>query len=201
MNPNESDPLGRVVRWRPEVTNPALVNALSFVKKVIAGMTRNLRVSAPPGRDERFTMRLRRALSSSALMAEAARVGGVAFSVHAQESFGKPMLVSVDLSITPEQAEQLAVHLLGDPDVTSQEDRRRSYRVLLSDLLERVVEEVWDNPEIAPVGVRCRFLIRRKDTPQVLLDLSDIGYQDETARPGDIYARLGPPASDPRWRP
>lgn len=35
----------------------------------------------------------------------------------------------------------------------------------------------------------------------VLADMTVLGFLDETARPEDLFARYGSPASDPRWRP
>lgn len=36
---------------------------------------------------------------------------------------------------------------------------------------------------------------------RVLADMTVLGFLDETARPEDLFARYGSPASDPRWRP
>ena len=43
---------------------------------------------------------------------------------------------------------------------------------------------------------------RDQDPPtKVLADMTVLGYEDETARPADLYAHYGSPASDPQWRP
>lgn len=199
VKPREYRPawLTQAARWRPEVTNPVLVWALGVGEKITGTLTRNLRVSAPPGREKRFEMRIRNALAPSVLMDEANRVGGITITILVRESFGKPTLVSVDISLTREQMDQVRTHLL-DPD--QEEAQLRTYDLFLADFLERVVQEVWDNPEIAPVGVRGRLIITGEN-PEVLLDMTDLGYRDEIARPADLYERLGAPASDPLWRP
>lgn len=191
---------GQQIRWRPELTNRAVVRALGALQRIAANLTQNLRIEPPPGREERFVLRLRRALASSPLMAEAERVGGPGIVIQVRESFGKPTLVSVDLALSVGQMKLIEQHLL---DPIREEAQRRTYELFLSDLLERVVQELWDNPEIAPVGVRGRFVVTDDDgkIERVLLDMRDLGYIDETARPGDLYARLGAPASDPLWRP
>lgn len=74
-------------------------------------------------------------------------------------------------------------------------------KTLMGDYLERLVEAAWDNPEIAPVAVRARGIWRTKDGDTVVVDMRDLGYPDETARPTDLFDRYGPPASDPRWHP
>lgn len=74
------------------------------------------------------------------------------------------------------------------------------------DMLSTVVKTMW-NMEIAPVAVRGRVLVRessgatKDDEARVLADMTSLGYAGETARPDDLYERLGPPAADPTWRP
>lgn len=192
--------LGQQIRWRPEVNNRIIVWFLGLGQRITSALTENLRMVPPPGQEERFALRLRAALASSPLISESERVGGVGVQVQVRESFGKPTLVSVDLTLSEAQLDQIKQNILDPRQGKAQRD---TYNLLLSDLLERVVQEMWDNPEIAPVGVRGRFVIT--DGPdgkdRVLLDMRDLGYVDETARPGDLYARLGSPASDPAWRP
>lgn len=90
----------------------------------------------------------------------------------------------------------------------------------LRDLFARLVERLWDNPIVAPVAIRARVveemrepgsagqpgkdeIINQADTPatRTLLDMRDLGYQDEIGRPEDLYENYGAPAADPRWRP
>lgn len=90
----------------------------------------------------------------------------------------------------------------------------------LRDLFARLVERLWDNPVVAPVAIRGRVVeemrepgstgqpgkderVNQADTPatRTLLDMRDLGYQDEIGRPEDLYANYGAPAVDPRWRP
>ena len=74
------------------------------------------------------------------------------------------------------------------------------------DMLSTVVKTMW-NMEIAPVAVRGRVLVRESagaaedGQESVLADMTSLGYAGETARPDDLYERLGPPAADPTWRP
>lgn len=208
------------IGWSPRVHNPLAVKILSWTANITSGLTRDWRPTFLPGREERFQALLRRELASSPLMNEADRVGGVVIDVDIRSAFGKPTLVNVDLRLTERQYELIIEHLRkehegeeGSQEIedaqwedTQWEDTQwKAYRFFLADLLERLVQAVWDNPEIAPVAVRGRGVLT-DNSPEmkvkaVTIDMTDIGYQDETARPADLYRNLGAPASDPQWRP
>ena len=75
-------------------------------------------------------------------------------------------------------------------------------------MLDRVTRALWDNPEMAPVNVRARVLQStggELEEPgaqsECLADMTTIGFADEIARPDELFARYGAPASDPAWRP
>ena len=75
-------------------------------------------------------------------------------------------------------------------------------------MLDRVTRALWDNPEMAPVNVRARVLQStggELEEPgaqsECLADMTTIGFTDEIARPDELFARYGAPASDPAWRP
>ena len=110
-------------------------------------------------------------------------------------------------------------HVDLDPKLHVDHEEQRALAILLSDLLERLVEDCWDNPEIAPVAVRGRVIAvhdhlsrageikhtRRhvgvSESETLILDMRDLGFQDETGRVGDLYSRYGSPKADPDWRP
>lgn len=94
------------------------------------------------------------------------------------EGFGKLPLISVDVRV--DDASPLWSEVVGEQ------------------LLDIVAKAAWHNPEIAPVAVRGR-LIGVEDGTEVL-DMSGIGYETETAHPEELFARFGPPTSDPSWR-
>lgn len=61
-----------------------------------------------------------------------------------------------------------------------------------------------DNAEISRARRNRLVLPVRRDrdpSAKVLVDMTSLGCEDETARPADLYARYGSPASDPNWRP
>ena len=68
--------------------------------------------------------------------------------------------------------------------------------------------------EMAPVIVRARVLIARGDADssadarvvpgaqtETVADMAVLGFEDEIARPDELYARYGAPDCDPAWRP
>lgn len=206
-------------RKLPQINNPITIAALDVGARTIKSLTHNLRPSFRPGRPERFRLRVLRSLRTSAALAEVERFGGFDIRIDVQESFGKPTLVSVDLCISERQRKGMLQRFENEGKAIEE-----SYRVLLQDLLERMVEEVWDNPEIAPVAVRGRIVavngspqdakpvekthphLGRRHLPKlkgekVLMDMTHLGYEDEIARPIDLYDTYGSPASDPAWRP
>lgn len=61
-----------------------------------------------------------------------------------------------------------------------------------------------DNAEVSRARRnRLTLPVHRERDPsaKVLVDMTALGCEDETARPADLYARYGSPASDPNWRP
>ncbi len=202
----------------PELRGQHLIRAARTWDRLAGRIKQSFSPQWPVGRDERFRRGLERVVHRSALGREVEEFGGVAVAVSVDEAFGKPVLVSVDLRVSEEQIKQMANRWRVDP---KDQKLRETYRLLAADLLERVVERCWDNPEIAPVGVRGRVVILRGDPQQpppdgregdrsrlvlvegekVLLDMTSLGFRDEIARPRDLYLRYGPALSDPKWRP
>lgn len=144
-----------------------------------------LRPATRSGRSERF-----RRLVVAAIGEDATRFG-VDVRVQVREGFGKPTLASIDL-LMPDGARPLASEV--------------------ATLLERATRAVWNNRELAPIAVRARALGAptprtqsaadgRRSQRLVLADMTAIGFEDETARPADLYAHFGSPAFDPKWRP
>ena len=112
-----------------------------------------------------------------------ARGGAARVLVEVGEGFGRPSLVSADIIVAD-----------GDGGAVP--------------MLDRVTRALWDNPEMAPVNVRARVLQStggELEEPgaqsECLADMTTIGFADEIARPDELFARYGAPASDPAWRP
>ena len=115
-----------------------------------------------------------------------ARGGAARVLVEVGEGFGRPSLVSADIIVADGGG--------GDGGAIP--------------MLDRVTRALWDNPEMAPVNVRARVLQStggELEEPgaqsECLADMTTIGFADEIARPDELFARYGAPASDPAWRP
>ena len=115
-----------------------------------------------------------------------ARGGAARVLVEVGEGFGRPSLVSADIIVADGGG--------GDGGAIP--------------MLDRVTRALWDNPEMAPVNVRARVLRStggELEEPgaqsECLADMTTIGFADEIARPDELFARYGAPASDPAWRP
>ena len=115
-----------------------------------------------------------------------ARGGAARVLVEVGEGFGRPSLVSADIIVADGGG--------GDGGAVP--------------MLDRVTRALWDNPEMAPVNVRARVLqstggdLEEPGTQsECLADMTTIGFADEIARPDELFARYGAPASDPAWRP
>ena len=112
-----------------------------------------------------------------------ARGGAARVLVEVGEGFGRPSLVSADIIVADGGGGAVP-------------------------MLDRVTRALWDNPEMAPVNVRARVLQStggELEEPgaqsECLADMTTIGFADEIARPDELFARYGAPASDPAWRP
>lgn len=255
-------------RRLPQIDNPVLVGAAGLGALAVGAAVKTLRPGRRGGRASRFRVLLARAAlngetGSGALLDP----DDVCVEVH--EAFGKPPLVSVDVKLRAERvrdvlavddeepaAPEAASGSGESPDGPLEEAARVEGRIAeiaglmpratLVDLLTRVVEAAWDNPEIAPVAVRGRVLLvpdegetrtvgassvgstggfgvsaprsaggvlhrgrgvdgsRYVGEPagaRILVDMEDLGFVDETARPADLFDKFGAPSSDPSWRP
>ncbi|MDY6213700.1 MAG: pyridine nucleotide-disulfide oxidoreductase [Schaalia hyovaginalis] len=182
----------RAARRMPQIANPLLIGAIG-VGAIGAGIAmRAMRPQRRQGRSERFRDLLLESLDASGL----SDIEGCAVEVG--EGFGKPSLVSFDVVAAPSSSFDDAVRIL---DVATR--------------------AAWDNPELAPIVIRGRVLradaaagggaIRDEggagkkapDAPsrRLLADMTALGFADEIARPDELYASFGAPASDPAWRP
>ena len=66
---------------------------------------------------------------------------------------------------------------------------------------------------MVPVTVRARVLVARTDggdadslaapgaQTDAVVDMTALGFEDEIARPDELYIRYGAPEGDPAWRP
>jgi hypothetical protein len=91
--------------------------------------------------------------------------------VDTKQSFGKPLLVRTHLTLS-------------------------EMPVSPTDLLERTARYVWDNATKSPVAVSVTIT-----GPGEQWTLADLDFEDEVARPHELYERFGAPASDPNWKP
>ena len=249
-------------RRLPQIDNPVLVGAAGIGALAVGAAVKTLRPGRRGGRDSRFRVLLSRAALNGET-GEAALLDPDDVCVEVHEAFGKPPLVSVDVNLRVGRVREVlafdeedpasagADHAGGDAAGGPLEEAAQAAgriaevaelmpRATLVDLLTRVVEAAWDNPEIAPVAVRGRVLLvpdddgtktgtggavdpagakglggarprghgaegsrRVVDGPgvRVLVDMEDLGFVDETARPSDLFDMFGAPASDPSWRP
>lgn len=179
---------GRAARRMPQIANPLLIGAIG-VGAIGAGIAmRAMRPQRRQGRSERFRDLLLESLEASGLS------GIEGCAVEVGEGFGKPSLVSFDVVAAPPSSFDDAVRIL-----------------------ETATRAVWDNPELAPIVIRGRVLRadasagsdeggagkNAPDLPsrRLFADMTALGFADEIARPDELYASFGAPASDPTWRP
>ncbi|MBB6333447.1 pyridine nucleotide-disulfide oxidoreductase [Schaalia hyovaginalis] len=179
---------GRAARRMPQIANPLLIGAIG-VGAIGAGIAmRAMRPQRRQGRSERFRDLLLESLEASGL----SDIEGCAVEVG--EGFGKPSLVSFDVVAAPPSSFDDAVRIL-----------------------ETATRAAWDNPELAPIVIRGRVLRadasagsdeggagkNAPDLPsrRLFADMTALGFADEIARPDELYASFGAPASDPTWRP
>lgn len=198
--------LSSATRRIPQIASPWAIGVLGL-GALGAGIA--MRAMRPPHRSGRSS-RFRSLLLSGVGESLRARVPGASpfdASVEVGEGFGKPALVSFDLSWPGGGAGASdspgPVPPLG-PD-------------LLAEALDAATRALWDNPELAPVAIRGRIIASAgipeeggadaggagAESPRVrvLADMTALGFLDETARPEDLFARYGSPASDPSWMP
>ena len=120
-------------------------------------------------------------------------------NVEVGEGFGRPSLVSIDV-VAPASDELTNIEIAAQA-------------------LDAVTAAAWNNPEMAPLSVRARILLARDGVhadddrrdgeyvgapgaqTEVVVDMTALGFEDEIARPDELYARYGAPDCDPAWRP
>ena len=188
---------GGVARRLPQLAGPLVIGALG-VGAVGAGIAwRALASTRGGGRAQRFEDIVWSAIDEAGAGPRAtgggagvggrkrkgARGGAARVLVEVGEGFGRPSLVSADIIVADGGGGAVP-------------------------MLDRVTRALWDNPEMAPVNVRARILQStggELEEPgaqsECLADMTTLGFADEIARPDELFARYGAPASDPAWRP
>ena len=189
----------------PQIAGPLMIGALG-VGALGAGIAwRALSSTRGTGRTQRFVDLATAALDSGFPVraheagAGEARVPRRVVHVEVGEGFGRPSLVSIDV-VAPASDE------LTNAEIAAQ-------------ALDAVTAAAWNNPEMAPVSVRARILLARDGVQaddersdgkhvgapgaqtEVVVDMTALGFEDEIARPDELYARYGAPDCDPAWRP
>lgn len=185
-------------RRLPQIAGPLMIGALG-VGALGAGIAwRALSSTRGTGRTQRFVDLATAALEADFPLRadEAGEVDGSAQEprrvVHVEvgEGFGRPSLVSIDVVVASSDA--------------------LSEREAATRALDAVTRATWNNPEMVPVSVRARVLLAHDDAGDLeapgaqtdtIVDMSALGFADETARPDELYDRYGAPEHDPAWRP
>ncbi|WRS30849.1 hypothetical protein U6G28_03960 [Actinomycetaceae bacterium MB13-C1-2] len=139
-------------RELPQITGPKTIRTLGAVRSLVRSTVGHLKPVIPPGRNERFRNLIMVVLDASPLVEEVRKWSDIDVRAEVFEGFGKPTLVNFDVILTDHdpnhselegvsKAEQLSLGVLGE------------------DVFERAVEAIWNNPEMAPVGIRGRVLV------------------------------------------
>ncbi|MDO4260411.1 MAG: hypothetical protein Q4C87_12910 [Actinomycetaceae bacterium] len=170
-------------RRLPQMGNPILVGIAGVAAIGVGAALSIFRHQEVTGRDERLTDLVRHSLGPG---------GDASVDLTLHEAFGKPAVVDFDIEVRGEVSGGIAA-------VSPQEN------------LDRATQALWDNPEIAPIALRGRVIRRSAgngnggslpiDEGEVLADMRTLGFDDDIARPADLYRKYGPPAADPGWRP
>ena len=192
----------------PQIAGPLVIGALG-VGAIGAGIAwRALASTRGTGRTQRFVELVSSALEAAfpeTFIDEAGadfgeqvageRTAGErrVVNVEVGEGFGRPCLVSIDVVLPAQDA-------LTDPAAATS-------------ALDEITRATWNNPEMAPVSVRARILVARTDDgdadslaapgaqTDAVVDMTALGFEDEIARPDELYIRYGAPEGDPAWRP
>ena len=187
----------------PQIAGPLMIGALG-VGALGAGIAwRALSSTRGTGRTQRF-VELATAALDARFPEEATNEAGAGVddassgqrrvvNVEVGEGFGRPCLVSIDVVLPAQDA-------LTDPAAATS-------------ALDEITRATWNNPEMAPVSVRARILVARTDggdadslaapgaQTDAVVDMTALGFEDEIARPDELYIRYGAPEGDPAWRP
>ena len=207
LPPVHTDSSEKIMRRIPQIAHPLLIGALG-VGAMGAGIAmRAMRSQRRQGRSERFCELIVEALEASQLP----RIEGCAVEVG--EGFGKPSLVSFDVRVPSFVSAEEAVKILevatratwDNPEIAPIVIRGRVLR------LETAGDESVLNGEGA-LSIEDELSIEgdrgererktsEEQSRQLFAEMSSLGFADEIARPDELYARFGAPASDPMWRP
>lgn len=192
----------------PQIAGPLMIGALG-VGALGAGIAwRALSSTRGTGRTQRFVDLATAALDSgfpvraheagagegvtgeSVAGESVARAPRRVVHVEVGEGFGRPSLVSIDVVVS-------AADFLSEREAATR-------------ALDAITRVTWNNDEMAPVSVRARVLLARDEADDLeapgaqtdtIVDMSDLGFADEIARPDELYDRYGAPECDPAWRP
>ena len=192
----------------PQIGSPLLIGILG-VGALGAGIAfRAMKPTRRRGRSDRFETLIEAGIDD-VLTEKCGKDIHFDVSVNVGEGFGKPALVTFDITVDTDGAE-------------CQEDDLR-------EILDGATQAVWDNGELAPLAIRGRIMAQvladadcdtAGQTDQnsisadaldmsetgatssiVMADMTLLGFDDGTARPTDLFERYGAPASDRNWRP
>lgn len=178
----------------PQIDNRLLVGALGVAAVGAGAAFAAFRPDRTGGRTSRFLVLAHRILDETPVGAGPRLI---LRDLHVHEGFGKPTLVSVDVLVEGNTEKD-----------TREEDGHKAVAEIsprIEGVFDRLIHAIWDNPEIAPVAIRGRIFegVHRNTPPEEtpIVDMTILGFDGEIARPADLYARYGPPASDLAWKP
>lgn len=140
------------VRELPQITGTKTIRALGTFRDLARSTIGNLKPQIPPGRNERFRTLITGVMDASPLIEEVRNWASIEVRAEVFEGFGKPTLVSFDVVLVDHDPNHDELEGVSKAE-------KLSLGVLGEDVFERIIEAVWNNPEIAPVGIRGRVVI------------------------------------------
>lgn len=198
------------VRRLPRIANPVLIGAIG-VGAIGAGIAmRAMRPQRRQGRSERMRELILEAFKAEGL------AGVDACDVEVGEGFGKPSLVSFDVCVAASASAEEAAQILevatraawDNPELAPIVIRGRVLcsKASVSAATSAVEGEVLNTADrLLRAEGEAEEAMKGKDpessSRRVFADMTALGFADEIARPDELYARFGAPASDPTWRP
>ncbi len=212
----------------PQIASPLVIGALG-VGALGAGIAMQaMRPSKRSGRSSRFRTLLLSSVDEAlrARLEDLEPSPPLEVSVEVGEGFGKPALVAFDVclpkgagvspAILSELLDVATKAVWDNPELAPVAIRGRIIAASDSPGSETTTEKaagapgVPESPESGgdtgtrgEEGIPEAAPLRGAHTSvsRVLADMTELGFLDETARPEDLFARYGSPASDPSWRP
>lgn len=177
-------------RVMPEIENPMIIGVLGLVAAGVSAAATHLKPMAHPSRESSRIAQVidghvRETLTAHHSFSVVDRCGismgepwDVKVAVRTRVAFGRPCLVEVRIDIETGNAGRDINDEAGVAAVT------------------RAARDAWDCAPHAPASVRVSVRSREHEWA-----LRDAGFEENLARPRELFERFGPSASDPSWVP